>query len=194
MEQPLGVFEPIDRRHRETKFAVLGVPVSFTRGAMLSWPMMLLPALPIAWWEKRGDGRGAILARAAQLATIFLSSNVVHSLGHILGGKLVDQPMDELIITATRQVNRYEGEQEHLPPTTHLARAAGGATANGLVGLVAGGLWLALGGQHALLRHLATSNVGSALLALLPVDSVDGKEILKRVRQLSGDEGVTRDG
>ncbi|HNF93873.1 MAG TPA: hypothetical protein PLQ75_04395, partial [Anaerolineales bacterium] len=35
----------------------------------------------------------------------------LHALGHIISGKLVHSAMDELLITATRDVNIYHGDQ-----------------------------------------------------------------------------------
>ena len=54
---------------------------------------------------------------------------VLHALGHIIGGKLVRSPMDELLITATRDVNLYSGPQEIYPGYVHLGRALGGPDA-----------------------------------------------------------------
>ena len=57
-------------------------------------------------------------------------STLVHALGHILGGKLVRSPMDELLLTATRGVNIYSGDQRDVRSFVHLGRALGGPVLN----------------------------------------------------------------
>ncbi len=38
-------------------------------------------------------------------------TTAVHAFGHILSGKVVHSAMDELLITATRDINLYHGDQ-----------------------------------------------------------------------------------
>src|SRR5688500_6522127 len=61
------------------------------------------------------------------LFTIALEiTTVLHAFGHILSGKMVNSAMDELLITATRDVNLYHGDQNIVPSHVHLIRALGG--------------------------------------------------------------------
>src|SRR5829696_7665771 len=46
-------------------------------------------------------------------------TTVLHAFGHILSGKLVHSAMDELLITATRDVNLYHGDQHRIPGYVH---------------------------------------------------------------------------
>src|SRR3954451_13285835 len=57
-------------------------------------------------------------------------TTVLHAFGHILSGKLVHSPMDELLITAMRDVNLYHGDQRLVPGHIHLVRAIGGPIFN----------------------------------------------------------------
>lgn len=114
-------------------------------------------------------------------------ATAAHAFGHILSGKLAGSPMDELLITATRDVNLYHGDQSRVPSQVHLARALGGPLFN-----------LALAGMCALLAPLAAPGLGQALAAslvstnlffglggLLPLPSVDGQVIWREVIRLT---------
>src|SRR5215211_7832004 len=57
-------------------------------------------------------------------------TTVLHAFGHILSGKLVHSAMDELLITALRDVNLYHGDQSRIPGYIHLVRSIGGPIFN----------------------------------------------------------------
>lgn len=182
MEQPLGVVEPIDRRHRRTAFALLGVPVSYTGLAGLALPLMVLGVLPVALWGADRSPQ-AVARRALRFGVLSETSNYLHSLGHILGGKAVGAPMDELVVTATRHVNLYQGDQSDYPASTHITRAAGGPALNLLLALLLFPLARALSGKAGKwLRELALTNLVFGLIALAPIESVDGGSILHHLR------------
>jgi hypothetical protein len=50
------------------------------------------------------------------------TTTILHAFGHILSGKIVHSAMDELLITATRDVNLYHGDQSIIPGHIHLIR------------------------------------------------------------------------
>src|SRR5688572_29341235 len=50
-------------------------------------------------------------------------TTALHAFGHILSGKMVHSPMDELLITATRDINLYHGDQSLIPGHVHLVRS-----------------------------------------------------------------------
>lgn len=111
---------------------------------------------------------------------------VVHALGHVIGGHLVHRPMDELLFTATRGVNRYTGDQSLYPASVHLARALGGP----LLNLLAAALLLALaqglapGSLSPALIRLAGVNLFIGAGAFLPLPSVDGEVIWRELLRL----------
>src|SRR5687768_2941642 len=57
-------------------------------------------------------------------------TTVLHAFGHILSGKMVHSAMDELLITATRDVNLYHGDQRFIAGHVHLVRSLGGPIFN----------------------------------------------------------------
>jgi len=107
----------------------------------------------------------------------------LHALGHIISGKLVYSAMDELLITATRDVNIYHGDQSQIPGKVHLVRSLGGPILNILVGLVCiliapsipAGFWSAVN------TSMISTNLFFGLGGLLPVPSVDGEVIWREI-------------
>jgi hypothetical protein len=110
-------------------------------------------------------------------------STLVHAFGHILGGKLVRSPMDELLLTATRGVNIYHGDQASIPSAVHLGRAMGGPVLN----LLIYGLMLPLlpnssvGWGTDLLASVASTSLFMGAGGFLPLPSVDGEVIWREV-------------
>jgi len=110
-------------------------------------------------------------------------STLVHALGHILGGKLVRSPMDELLLTATRGVNIYSGDQNALPGFIHLGRAMGGPVLNLLV---AGSLLqlqniVGIGFGADLLAAVVSTSLFMGVGGFAPLPSVDGEVIWREV-------------
>lgn len=121
------------------------------------------------------------------LALVYLAgvevTTLFHAFGHILGGKLVGSPMDELLLTATRGVNIYHGDQTRVPSRVHLGRALGGPVFNLFI---AGVLYLGLpyarqGLMYDLLASLAATNLFFGAGGMLPLPSIDGEVIWREV-------------
>jgi Zn-dependent protease len=110
-------------------------------------------------------------------------TTVLHAFGHILSGKMVNSAMDELLITATRDVNLYHGDQSLIPGHVHLVRSLGGPIFNlfvaGVCATLATGVasdfWLAL------VTSLASTNLFFGLGGFLPLPSVDGEVIWREL-------------
>lgn len=110
-------------------------------------------------------------------------TTILHAFGHILSGKMVNSAMDELLITATRDVNLYHGDQSLIPGHVHLIRSLGGPIFNLLAAgmcaifatVVAPGFW------SALVTSLASTNLFFGLGGLLPLPSVDGEVIWREL-------------
>lgn len=188
--------------HRYLRFAILenldtvrhipvgrvwGVPVSVTPWIWLH--PVVFSGLHLALGAL---GPRQTLAEALQSSVAFVVGvavgTLVHALGHIVGGQLVRSPMDELLLTATRGVNLYHGDQSAVPGRVHLGRAVGGPALNLLfAGLLAAGLgWLLPGGVGGLLGQTLNSVVSTSLYIglgglLLPLPSVDGWVIWREV-------------
>ena len=110
-------------------------------------------------------------------------STVVHALGHILGGKLVRSPMDELLLTATRGVNIYSGNQNDIPSFVHLVRAIGGPVLNLIAASVVLGLqtFVRFGFSADLLAAISSTSLFMGVGGFAPLPSVDGQVIWREV-------------
>jgi Zn-dependent protease len=110
-------------------------------------------------------------------------TTILHAFGHILSGKMVNSAMDELLITATRDVNLYHGDQSLIPGHIHLIRSLGGPIFNLLAAgmcaifatVVAPGFW------SALVTSLVSTNLFFGLGGFLPLPSVDGEVIWREL-------------
>jgi hypothetical protein len=108
---------------------------------------------------------------------------VLHAFWHILSGKMVNSAMDELLITATRDVNLYHGDQHTIPGYVHLVRSLGGPVFNLIVaGLlsffvagVSSGFW------SGLVASLISTNRFFGFGGFLPLPSVDGEVIWREL-------------
>jgi Zn-dependent protease len=120
---------------------------------------------------------GMLFTIAVEVTTIF------HALGHILSGKLVHSAMDELLITATRDVNLYHGDQNLVPGHIHLARSLGGPIFNLFMAGIGSVYASAIGpGFWAdLMASLISTNLFFGLGGFLPLPSVDGEVIWREV-------------
>jgi Zn-dependent protease len=110
-------------------------------------------------------------------------TTALHAFGHILSGKMVHSPMDELLITATRDINLYHGDQSLIPGHVHLVRSLGGPLFNIFVAgvcatlatIIAADFWLAL------VTSLISTNLFFGFGGLLPLPSVDGQVIWREL-------------
>lgn len=110
-------------------------------------------------------------------------TTVLHAFGHILSGKMVHSAMDELLITATRDVNLYHGDQSLIPGHVHLLRSLGGPLFNlfvagifsALATVIAPGFW------SALIASLISTNRFFGFGGFLPLPSVDGEVIWREL-------------
>jgi Zn-dependent protease len=110
-------------------------------------------------------------------------TTALHAFGHILSGKMVRSAMDELFITATRDVNLYHGDQRLVPSSVHLVRSLGGPIFNLLIAglclvfapMISSNLW------SDLLASLISTNLFFGLGGFLPLPSVDGEVIWREL-------------
>lgn len=127
--------------------------------------------------------QAVIFSLAVELTT------ALHAFGHILSGHLVHSPMDELLITALRDINIYHGDQSQIPSHVHLGRALGGPVFNLIVAALCYALLPQLGSGLAatVTASLLSVNLFFGLGGFLPLPSVDGaviwRELLRPFRQ-----------
>jgi hypothetical protein len=110
-------------------------------------------------------------------------TTILHAFGHILSGKLVNSAMDELLITATRDVNLYHGDQSMIPSHVHLIRSLGGPVFNLIVAgtLITLAPRIAPGFWSGLLASLISTNLFFGFGGFLPLPSVDGEVIWREL-------------
>ena len=173
--QPLNVFEDLSATPRYHLFDLFGVRVEATSYAWLSYISMLSPALVLAYLFYPQSSTAELIVRTVGWAILLWSSLWIHSIGHIVSGKIAGSVMDRLLITATRQLTLYDGDQEKIPARVHITRALGGPVGNVLVGLVGVILMVRYGMLPALLVFTLPNLAG--ISALAPVESVDGGTI-----------------
>lgn len=177
MAKSLGVIEDIETTPRRTLFHLMGVPFKITPLGWLGTVQPFLGGVVLGIILSIGDSGGAMALNGLWVGVLVVASVYMHSIGHIVGGKLVNAPMDELLLTMTRQVNVYRGPQD-FPSKVHLARAMGGPIGNIVLGVVLLGGWLIFGSLPLVVIG-AGNIVGGLGAALAPIPTVDG-EILYR--------------
>jgi hypothetical protein len=113
-------------------------------------------------------------------------TTAVHAFGHIVSGKLVGSAMNALLITATRDVNLYDGDQSVISGRVHLGRSLGGPLGNLLAaGILLGFAPLLAPGFGAdLVASLISVNLFFGLGGFLPLPSVDGAVIWHELRRM----------
>ena len=124
--------------------------------------------------------QSSLFTIAVEIAT------VLHALGHIVSGKLVGSAMNALLITATRDVNLYDGDQNVISGHIHLGRALGGPLGNLLIAGICSGIapLLTSGLGADLAASLISVNLFFGLGSFLPLPSVDGEVIWRELRRM----------
>lgn len=175
---PLMVNEDYHTIPLTNLITVWGVPILATPKAWMSVvslaPLMLIATvffIPNATFLER------VVATVVWTLLFFVTS-CLHSFGHIVGGKLAGSPMNRLIITSTRHVNIYDGDQDSYPPRVHLLRAGGGPVMNILIGLLTTAI-IIVGTSTPALLLFALMNLAFGFGALAPIPSVDGEVIAR---------------
>ncbi len=174
---PLGVFEDYRKLSLRKLFDLFGVPVFSTPRAWGA-PLPLVPVMLIITFLLAS--RAYLIERILLTilwTALFELTSFIHSAGHILAGRAVNAPMDRLIVTSSRQVNVYDGDQSRYPARVHVTRALGGPLANIAVGLVMA-LLLLFGGYSSTFLVFMLLNFAFGFGALAPIRSVDGEVLM----------------
>jgi hypothetical protein len=168
--RPLLVAEDINARRR--LFRIFGVSWSATRYAWLSPLSWGALGLALALASPKDAGAGRLLVAGLGYGALLFAANILHSVGHIMAGRLVGTPVDTVLSTSTRDVILYVQPGTAAPVRCRLGRSLGGPAAN-----------LAVGCALALVGHLAQAswasmaglvNVAIAAWLLMPIPSLDG--------------------
>jgi hypothetical protein len=183
-----GILEDLDSVRHISIGRLWGVRLSITPIAWLS-PLVFFALRLLIGLLAPGMSLSERLYDALLFTIAVQVANPLHALGHIISGKLVRGVMDELLITATRDVNLYNGDQSDVPSYVHLGRALGGPVFN----LLMAGIFYAVlplisvGIGYTLVERIASMNLFLGVGGFLPLPSVDGeviwRELLRPLRR-----------
>ena len=170
MTRPLLVAEDITARR--SLFRVFGVTWSATRYAWvspLSWATL---GLAMAFASQKDAGATRVLTVGIGYAAVLYFSNIFHSVGHVIAGRVAGAPVEVVLVTSTRDVMVYAQPGAAAPARSRLRRALGGPAAN-----LAAGCVLTLAGHVTEASWIIVAgwmNVGISVWTLMPVPSLDG--------------------
>jgi hypothetical protein len=103
---------------------------------------------------------------------VLFVSNILHTVGHIVAGKIVGAPGAGVRATALVNINTHRCKAGVCTKWTHIGRSLGGPVVNFLIAASA----LSLTSQHgaAWLSFLGKANLVVGIWALLPIPTLDG--------------------
>lgn len=179
--RPLFVQEDIETSPHIHLFTLLDIPWKATPMAWRSILPNLIGGFLATFIFMPGADLFMRLVYGVIFGALLIAANTVHSIGHILSGKMVGAPMDELLVTASRHVNIYRNDPPDLPSRVHLGRALGGPVLNIAVGIMVLIVGLVIGSAG--LLFFSVANLGFGISALIPVPSFDGEVIWRELRR-----------
>lgn len=181
MSNPALVIEDVETVEKRKLFDLLNVEWYTTPQTWLSVPETLAAGYASAlFFRLTGDIKNT-MGWGLAFAGMLNAANFIHSIGHILGGKLVNDPMVANLMTATRHINIYDEENpERKPAKVHISRAAGGPVMNIAAGLLS--LFMTSTSGKKFLIFAGLINLGIGILSLLPLESADGEVIARELR------------
>jgi len=151
---------------------VLDVEVAITRGWWVPPLEMVVGGQLLGRFfgtpgHHRRSGLGYTACMVAATAT--------HALGHITTARMVEAPMDTLLVTPIRPYTLYDDAGETISEDQHRGRAIGGPTASISAGF--GALVLSLLVKNRYLRFFGLASSAAGLAALVPAFGNDGEEL-----------------
>jgi hypothetical protein len=188
MSRPLFVAEDITACRR--LFRLVGVSWSATRYAWMSPLSWTALGLGTALASVSPEDTYRFLVVGLAYGVVLYGANTLHSVGHIVAGRVVGSPVEAILLTSTRDVVIYAQPGAAAPARCRVIRAFGGPTANLVVGSA---LMLAGHLEHA--RWVVTAglaNVCIAVWTLMPVPSMDGGVIWSALARRGGRDAASR--
>ena len=177
-----GFIENLDIVQHISFGKLWGIKLSITPFTWLSPVVFFVLGMLLGTFEPRMNLTQTLYHTGVFIIGVEISM-LIHALGHILGGKLVRSPMDELLLTATRGINIYYGDQTVIPGFVHLARALGGPILNLLVYVLMLQFlsYSGVGFGKDLLATITSTSLFMGAGGFLPLPSVDGQVIWREV-------------
>ena len=162
----------IEKEPRRHVGDIAGTGVSVTRGWWVQPLGMLMGGqlLGRLFGTPNHHGRSG-LGYAAAIA----KASALHQLGHVASARMVEAPMDTLLVTPIRTYTLYDDTGDTITKDQHRGRAIGGPLANISVGFAA--LFLSLFIKNRYLRFFGLFSVFIGFGALMPTGGSDGEEL-----------------
>ncbi len=162
----------IDHEPRRHIGTISGVEVAITRGWWVQPLGMLIGGqLMGRLFGKPGHHLRDGICYSAALA----AAGITHAMGHVTTARMVEAPMDTLLVTPIRTYTLYDDTGETISEDQHRGRAIGGPVVNIAAGI--GALLLSLIVKN---RYLRAFGIVSTLIgfgSLIPVAGNDGEEL-----------------
>ena len=178
----LFVLENTDTPRLNKLFRMLDVDVMAAPLAWLGVVLALIIGVVVSLITAPADGTGAQILVGIVFGLLIYASTFVHGLGHIISSRMVNAPMQYLILTSTVPITRYDDADEaSIPSRVHIGRSLGGPAANAVVAIV--GLVLYVVVNSPFFLFIGVQNTLFTLLVLSPIPSLDGAVIWREVRR-----------
>jgi hypothetical protein len=156
---------------------VAGVEVAITRGWWVQPLGMLLAGQLLGRLFGKPDHR---LRRGLGYTGAIAAAGATHAMGHVTTARMVEAPMDTLLVTPIRTFTLYDDTGEQITEDQHRGRAIGGPAANLAAGC--GALMLSLVIRNRYLRFFGLASTFIGLGALIPVAGNDGENLFLHKR------------
>ena len=173
----LLVLDKIDKESQRKLFSIMGVDVCLSSHGWLHPLLMLIAGIVLAFIFAPVAGMGAKLIAGVGYGVLLIAMLIVHELGHIISSQMVGAPMTSLVLTATVGIGQYEDSEEP-SSRVHVGRSLGGPVANLIVGLIC----LLLFASNHYLQFFGAMNLLLAIVAILPIPTLDGAVIFRELR------------
>lgn len=153
-------------------FTIANVDCLVTPFAWLSIPLFLLLGVACAVAMLSGHKIGEYLQTGIAYGLLLYLSNIFHTVGHAIAGKIVGSPGGAVRVTSTVHINYHQCDPAICTKWTHIGRSLGGPLVNLLIGCVVLLLVGRTGPKWIVFLGIANLIVG--IFLLLPIPRLDG--------------------
>lgn len=162
-------------------FRLFGVPWTVTRQSWQFIPPKIVIGIIVAFFTLPELSLISRLLIGLGYGLLLILLLIWHIIGHTLGGKLVNAPMDENHITPLLIETRYYEDPASVSKRIHLVRTLAGPIANSLLAIVSAWAWLYWGGHW--LVYFTLANLVLVIVIILPFPTLDGAVIWRELHR-----------
>lgn len=174
------VLENVQETPRRKLFSLLGVDYMATPYAWIAPILMAIIGIVVAFIFPNADETMTRILTGLGYGVLFFAGIYLHDIGHIISSRIVDAPMDVVLITATINLTLYNDEHDY-PSRVHIGRSLGGPLINLLFGGIALVIYTSSLENHFVL-FFGIIGLLFAFTTILPLPSLDGAVILRELR------------